>query len=99
MKAYGRVAVLIHVFLISALVGGVWSASRSNRFTPGETAPYPMKRRLGEPQIGSGRYGEVKIIDPKGTRTPTPLSPSSYLVAIPTALLGIKPDGQSATVR
>jgi hypothetical protein len=27
--------VQIHVFLISALVGGEWSASRPDRFTPG----------------------------------------------------------------
>jgi hypothetical protein len=35
MKAYGGVDVLIHVFLISALVGGEWSASRPGRSTPG----------------------------------------------------------------
>jgi hypothetical protein len=39
MKAYGGVAVQIHVFLTSALVGGVWSASHSGRFTPWEKAP------------------------------------------------------------
>jgi hypothetical protein len=31
MKAY----VEIHIFLTSALVGGEWSASRPDRFTPG----------------------------------------------------------------
>jgi hypothetical protein len=39
MKAYGEVYVQIHVFLISALVGGEWSASRPFRFTPKEGAP------------------------------------------------------------
>jgi hypothetical protein len=39
MKAYGGVDVWIHIFLISALVGGEWSASRPCRFTPGERAP------------------------------------------------------------
>jgi hypothetical protein len=33
-----------------------------------------LDRRLGEPQSGSQRDGEVEIIDLKGTRTPTPLS-------------------------
>jgi hypothetical protein len=33
------VDVLIHIFLISALVGGEWSTSRPDRFTPGERAP------------------------------------------------------------
>jgi hypothetical protein len=37
MKAYGGVDVLaqIYIFLISALAGGEWSASRPCRFTPG----------------------------------------------------------------
>jgi hypothetical protein len=33
------VDVSIHIFLTSALVGGEWSASRSDRFIPGERAP------------------------------------------------------------
>jgi hypothetical protein len=39
MKAYEEVYVLIHISLMSALVGGEWSASRLGRFTPGERAP------------------------------------------------------------
>jgi hypothetical protein len=39
MKTYGVVDVQIHIFLISALAGGEWSASCPGRFTPGETAP------------------------------------------------------------
>jgi hypothetical protein len=39
MKAYGGVAVQIHISLILALAGGEWSASRPGRFTPGERAP------------------------------------------------------------
>jgi hypothetical protein len=38
MKAYGGVDVQIHVFLISAVVGGEWSVSRPGRFTRGERA-------------------------------------------------------------
>jgi hypothetical protein len=37
---------------------------------------YPLDRRLGEPQSRSGRFGEEKILDPIGTRTPTPQSSS-----------------------
>jgi hypothetical protein len=39
MLAYGRVDVLNHIFLTSALVGGEWSASRHGRFNPSEKAP------------------------------------------------------------
>jgi hypothetical protein len=39
MKAYGGVDVQIHIFLISALAGCEWSASRPGRFTPGERSP------------------------------------------------------------
>jgi hypothetical protein len=36
MKTYGGVNVYIQAFLTSALVGGEWSASHPDRFTPGE---------------------------------------------------------------
>jgi hypothetical protein len=39
MKTCGGVEAYVHVFLTSALVGGVWSASRPGRFTSGERAP------------------------------------------------------------
>jgi hypothetical protein len=39
MKAYKGVDVWTHVLLTSALAGGEWSASRPDRFTPGERAP------------------------------------------------------------
>jgi hypothetical protein len=35
MNTYWEMDVQIHVFLISALVGGEWSASRPDCFTPG----------------------------------------------------------------
>jgi hypothetical protein len=39
---------------------------------PWETAPrYPLDSKLGGPHRRSGRYGEVKILDPTGTRTPS----------------------------
>jgi hypothetical protein len=78
MKEYGGVDVEIHIFLTSAPDGGEWSASRSNRFTAGESPPppYQLDRRLGGPQSRSGRLGEQKTLDPTGTRTPTPRSSS-----------------------
>jgi hypothetical protein len=36
MKAYRGVHVQIHIFLTLALVGGEWSASCSDRFSPGD---------------------------------------------------------------
>jgi hypothetical protein len=38
---------------------------------PGKSPPYPLYRRLGGPQSRSGQHGEVKILYPTGTRTPT----------------------------
>jgi hypothetical protein len=76
MKAYEGVDIQSDIFLTSALVGE-WSASRPGRFTLGEKRRwYPLDRRLGEPQSRSGRRGEEKILDPTGTRTPTPRSSS-----------------------
>jgi hypothetical protein len=43
---------------------------------------YPLYRRLGGPQSRSGRHGEEKILDPTGTRTPTPQSFSPQPVTI-----------------
>jgi hypothetical protein len=46
MKAYGGLDVQIHIFLTSAIVGGEWSASSPDRFTPGEKAP--STNRIGD---------------------------------------------------
>jgi hypothetical protein len=53
---------------------------------PGKSPWYPLDRRLGGPQSQSRRFGEVKILDPAGTRTPIPRSSSPQLAAIPTTL-------------
>jgi hypothetical protein len=70
MKAFGVVDAYINIFLTSALVAGEWSASRSGRFTPVESAS-------GTHWIG-GWVGPTanlndmqKILDPTGTRIPT----------------------------
>jgi hypothetical protein len=39
MKTYVEVAVQIHVFLTSALIGGEWLDSRPGHITPEERAP------------------------------------------------------------
>jgi hypothetical protein len=51
-------------------------------------APVALRRerRLVGPQGRSERRGEVKILDPTGTRTPTSRSSSPLPVTIPTAL-------------
>jgi hypothetical protein len=80
MKNYGEVDVLIHVSLTSALIGSKLSTSRPDRFTPGEGA-------LGTRWIGNwvgplsrtGRYEEVKILDPNGIRTVTSRSSRSVV--------------------
>jgi hypothetical protein len=65
-----------HISLTSELVAGEWSASRAGRFTPEERAPGSHSTGGWVGPSRSGRLGEVKILDPTGTRTPTPL-PSS----------------------
>jgi hypothetical protein len=72
MKACGEVDAWIHVFLTSEPVVGEWSASCPGRFTSGERALYPLKRRLCEPQTLYGRRGEEKNLAPTKNRTPTP---------------------------
>jgi hypothetical protein len=52
MKTCGGVNVQIHVFLISALVGGEWSAIRPLLLYPwGKNPWYPLDRSLGGPQL------------------------------------------------
>jgi hypothetical protein len=54
-----------YVFLTSALFGDEWSVSRPGRSTPWERAPrYLLDRRLGGPQIQSGRRGQHKNLLP-----------------------------------
>jgi hypothetical protein len=54
-------------------------------FPRGKNPRYSLDGRLGWPQSWSGQYGEVKILDPTGTRTSTSQSSSQQPVAIPTA--------------
>jgi hypothetical protein len=73
MKACGEVDIQTHILLTSALVGGEWSASRLDRFTPRERASGAhWIRRLGGPQSQSGRRGEQKILAPTGDSNSDP---------------------------
>jgi hypothetical protein len=47
MKTFRGVDVYTNAFLISSLVGSVWSASSPGRFIPRESPRYPLDRRLG----------------------------------------------------
>jgi hypothetical protein len=55
-----------------------WVVSFTPRplYPQGNSPRYPLDRRLDGPQSWSGRRGEDKILDPTGTRTPTPRSPN-----------------------
>jgi hypothetical protein len=72
MKAYSGVDVQTHVFLTSVLVGG-GQLHAPAALLPGKDPRNPLDRRFGGPQSRCGRDREVKILDPTGTRTLTPL--------------------------
>jgi hypothetical protein len=79
MKEDGGVDVLIHIFLTLALAGGESSALGPCRVTPpppGEYPPVAIGLEVGWTQSRYGRRGKRKILDPTGTRTPTPQSSS-----------------------
>jgi hypothetical protein len=60
MKAYGGVDVWSYIFLTSALAGGKWSASRPNRFTPGErVAGTHWIRDWLDPKAGLNPVGKI----------------------------------------
>jgi hypothetical protein len=61
----------------------------------GKRPRYPLDRRLSGPQSRSGRRGEEKILDPTGTRTPTPRSSSPVArrytdYAIPASMIKLR---------
>jgi hypothetical protein len=76
MKTFGGVNVYIQVFLTrhKLEVSGQLHAPAALRR---EKSPrYTLDRRLGGTHSRSGRDGEVKILDPTGTRTSNPRSSS-----------------------
>jgi hypothetical protein len=71
MKTYGGVDVYIHVFLTLAQVGDEWSASCLCRFTSGKEPSVPIKLEAGWATKPVWMIGEMKVLDPTRTRTPT----------------------------
>jgi hypothetical protein len=67
MKTYERVDLQIHIFLISARVGGVLSTSRSGSITTRERVP--GTHRIGgwvDPRAGLGDVESTKILPVPG---------------------------------
>jgi hypothetical protein len=57
METYGGVDVLIQVSLISTIVRSEWLESRSDRFTPGKSAPITHRFPSFDSPIVLHRYG------------------------------------------
>jgi hypothetical protein len=79
MRTYRGVDVYIHVFMIPALVGDEWSASRPCRFTPGERAP--VTHWIGgsvDPGVGMDEMEKRKFLIPILGQTNPVHAPPSY---------------------
>jgi hypothetical protein len=76
MKAYGGVEVQFRAFSTSALGRGECLASHPCHFTPQGKSPwYPLGRRLGGPQLRSGRGGEEENSQPLPGLEPSIIQP------------------------
>jgi hypothetical protein len=64
IQTYRGVEVQLHAFLISAVRGDEWSASRPGRFTLGDSLRCPLDRRMGGPESRSVRGCEEKKVHP-----------------------------------
>jgi hypothetical protein len=70
MKTYGGSGCLDSRFLdLSTSWRWVVNFTPLALYPRGKSPRYPLDRRLGGSQSRSGRYGEVKILDPTGART------------------------------
>jgi hypothetical protein len=75
MKAYGTSGCIDRHFLDLGASWRLMAKFMSRPLHPwGKSRRYPLDTRLGGPQSRSGCRGEEKIIDPTGSRTPTPRS-------------------------
>jgi hypothetical protein len=62
MKAYGKVDVSIHIFFISALAGGEWSASRPAVLPSAKELPVPLDRKLMNTRGGPDDVDKRKLL-------------------------------------
>jgi hypothetical protein len=76
MKAYGVVDVYTQVFLTSALIGGEWSASHPDRFTPGETAASTLWKGLVGLRDGLDDTDKRKFLPSSGLELRPPGRPA-----------------------
>jgi hypothetical protein len=76
MKACGSGCVDPHFLDLGASWRWVINFTPRPLYPRGKSPRYPLNRRLGGPHSRSGRFGEERILDPTGTRTPTPRSSS-----------------------
>jgi hypothetical protein len=53
-------------------LGTNWSFTHLPLYSRGKSPWHQLDRRLSEPQSRSGQFGEERILDPIGTRNPTP---------------------------
>jgi hypothetical protein len=60
-----------------------WLAPRPGRFTPGKETRYPLYRRLGGPQVRSGRLRKISLPQGFDPRTVRPVASSYTDYAIP----------------
>jgi hypothetical protein len=80
MKAYGSGCIDPHFLELGTSWRWVVNFTPWPLYPRGKSPRYPLSRWLGGPQSRSGRFGEEKINDPTGTRTPIPLSSSPPVI-------------------
>jgi hypothetical protein len=82
VKMYGGMDDQSHVFLTSQQLEVSGRLHASALYCQGKNLPYIVDRRIGGPQSWYGRYGEKKVPNITGTRTPTPRPSSRQPVPI-----------------
>ena len=89
MKAYGGVALELHLFFTWPLDGSEWSTSHFGHSTPGKGPSFFFNRRLSGPEKWSGLFEKRGI--------GTPYHPIRSLVSVPTSYPGC-PEGKQLLI-